>query len=146
MGRPVSGTLLTAAEEDVLFLLSTGLTYSSVATRRRVHTQTVKTQGSHVIRKLGARNITDAVRIALLEGILGRDRDCGSQAAYQRHRRNGETADPKCLKAKAIRDREQRAGMFTPDARKKERWSPLEPLKSWTVPPGSPTRRVRSGG
>jgi DNA-binding CsgD family transcriptional regulator len=108
MGRPRTGVLLTAAETQVLFLLANGLTYGSVATRRGVHVQTVKNQGASVIRKLGARNMTDAVRIAILDGILGRYPDCGTDRAYQRHRRRLEQTDPKCLKAHNARRLEQR--------------------------------------
>jgi DNA-binding CsgD family transcriptional regulator len=61
---------LTRHEREVLDDAGDGLTVRESAKRRGKSSETVKTQRKRIMIKLGARNITQAVAIALAEGHL----------------------------------------------------------------------------
>jgi DNA-binding CsgD family transcriptional regulator len=61
---------LTRHEREVLNDAGEGLTVRESAKRRGKSSETVKTQRKRIMIKLGARNITQAVAIALVEGHL----------------------------------------------------------------------------
>jgi DNA-binding NarL/FixJ family response regulator len=61
---------LTAREIEVLELMAQGLPNKSIAERLAISDQTVKFHTSSIRNKLGARNRTEAVRIALRRGLL----------------------------------------------------------------------------
>lgn len=63
---------LTEREQDVLRLLALGLTDQEIATRLYVSVATVKTHNHHLLRKLNARNRTQAVARARQLGLLTR--------------------------------------------------------------------------
>lgn len=116
MTVPGSGPELTEAERRLLYSMAHGARYKQVAHAEGVHVQTVKARGFRAVHKLGAATLAEAVAIALLDGLIGRYEDCGTHAAYQRHRRRREHPDALCLSAKAEHDRAYRAR----NTRKKE--------------------------
>jgi DNA-binding CsgD family transcriptional regulator len=107
---------LSARDKEVLWLMSQGLTYYQVGHKLGMSEQGAKSAARRVMIRMGSRNITHAVSVGLLEGLIGRWPECGTHAAYQKHRRLYQTADPACLIDKARHDRAQRAG---------ETWVPL---------------------
>ncbi len=62
--------LLTSREQEVLRCLSEGKTSGEIAEQLYISTNTVDTHRKNIIAKLGARNITDAVRLALQQGLM----------------------------------------------------------------------------
>jgi DNA-binding NarL/FixJ family response regulator len=61
---------LTAREIQVLELLAEGLPNKAIAARLRISDQTVKFHVSSIAGKLGAKNRTDAVRLAVRRGLI----------------------------------------------------------------------------
>ena len=61
---------LTARELDVLRLLAEGLPNKAIAARLGISDQTVKFHVASIGGKLGARNRTDAVRLAIRRGLI----------------------------------------------------------------------------
>src|SRR3954463_5199746 len=61
---------LTAREVQVLELLAEGLPNKAIAARLRISDQTVKFHVSSIAGKLGAKNRTDAVRLAVRRGLI----------------------------------------------------------------------------
>lgn len=106
---PLPARGITGRERDLLWRMSQGWTYYRISREWGLAHQTVKALGAAVIRKMGAANITQAVAVALLEGVIGRWPECGSHATYQRHRKLRHTADPACLMGKAEHDRTYRS-------------------------------------
>lgn len=62
--------LLTQREKELLERLAKGLTSEAIAAELFISVNTVDTHRKNIISKLGAKNITDAVRIALGKGLL----------------------------------------------------------------------------
>jgi two-component system, NarL family, response regulator NreC len=70
---------LSDREQTVLRLIALGLTNREIAERLRVSRRTVETHRSRVMAKLDARSRADAVRHALLAGLVGDDQlDAGT--------------------------------------------------------------------
>jgi DNA-binding NarL/FixJ family response regulator len=63
-------TVLTQSEREVLGDAAHGFTVRESAKRRHKSTETVKTQRKRIMLKLGARNITQAVGIAVSQAML----------------------------------------------------------------------------
>lgn len=63
--------LLTTRQVEVLELLSQGMTNSEVAVKLWLSLNTVKTHSKAIIRRLGAKNFSHAVRIAMRRGLIG---------------------------------------------------------------------------
>jgi DNA-binding NarL/FixJ family response regulator len=61
---------LTAREVDVLELLAQGMPNKAIAARLAISDQTVKFHVSSIAGKLGARNRTEAVRLAIRRGLV----------------------------------------------------------------------------
>ena len=66
----LEGGGLTARELDILIELARGSTDREIATKFVVAEGTVKTHIRHILRKLGARNRTEAVAYVLRKGII----------------------------------------------------------------------------
>ena len=66
----VAGESLTARELGVLRLLAEGLPNKAIAGRLGISDQTVKFHVASIGGKLGARNRTDAVRLAIRRGLI----------------------------------------------------------------------------
>jgi DNA-binding NarL/FixJ family response regulator len=62
--------LLTQRERELLDRLAKGHTSEAIAAELFISVNTVDTHRKNIISKLGAKNITDAVRIALSKGLL----------------------------------------------------------------------------
>jgi len=62
--------LLTQRERELLERLAQGHTSEVIAAQLFISINTVDTHRKNIISKLGARNITDAVRIAISKGLL----------------------------------------------------------------------------
>lgn len=72
-GKSFSGSnqnLLSAREREVLALISEGKTSEHIAGLLFLSTNTIDTHRKNIISKLGARNVTDAVRLALQNGLI----------------------------------------------------------------------------
>ena len=67
---PMPNTDLTPRELDVLRWAAAGLTARQTAIRLAKGVETVKSQRASVLGKLGARNFTHAVAIAIRRGLL----------------------------------------------------------------------------
>lgn len=61
---------LTPRELEVLTLMADGLPNKAIAARLGISDQTVKFHVAAICGKLGARNRTGAVRLALAEGLI----------------------------------------------------------------------------
>ena len=61
---------LTVREIEILELLHEGLRNADIASRLAISTRTVETHVSNIISKLGARSRTEAVRLAVQEGLI----------------------------------------------------------------------------
>ncbi|MBK7336241.1 MAG: response regulator transcription factor [Saprospirales bacterium] len=62
--------ILTQREKELLQLLAEGKTSEVIASELFISVNTVDTHRKNIISKLGAKNITDAVRIAISRGLL----------------------------------------------------------------------------
>ena len=69
-GLTTTAESLTARELDVLRLLAEGLPNKMIAERLGISDQTVKFHVASIGGKLGARNRTDAVRLAIRRGLV----------------------------------------------------------------------------
>lgn len=72
-GKSFSGsnqTLLSVREREVLALISEGKTSEHIASLLFLSINTIDTHRKNIISKLGARNVTDAVRLALQNGLI----------------------------------------------------------------------------
>jgi two-component system, NarL family, response regulator len=61
---------MSAMERGILGDAAAGLTMAESATRRTKGIETVKSQRRQILLKLGARNMTHAVAIALRDGLI----------------------------------------------------------------------------
>jgi DNA-binding NarL/FixJ family response regulator len=68
------GTKLTPREQEVLQLLSSGLTQQQIAKQLVISPSTVASHIEHVLEKLGVHSRAQAVALALRSGIVGSDR------------------------------------------------------------------------
>jgi len=68
--EPFPAERLTPKERRVLGLMADGLTNAEIAIRLRAAKGTVKNHVSHILAKLGARDRTHAVRLAMEWGVL----------------------------------------------------------------------------
>lgn len=71
--RKLPTDTLTYREHDILALLAHGLPNSEIATRLHISPATVRTHVLNVLRKLDARNRTEAAAMAYQLGLLGRN-------------------------------------------------------------------------
>ncbi|MBP2581884.1 DNA-binding CsgD family transcriptional regulator [Streptomyces sp. PvR006] len=103
---------LTDTEHAVLRGAARGDTYAVIAARLGLHDKSVNKIAFRLARKLGARNITNAVLLACQAGILdGRPRRHGDHAGYEAHRKRGE--DPKLCEPCRLGERAHRQAMKT---------------------------------
>lgn len=61
----------TARERGILELLAEGLENKRIGTPLNISPETVKSRLTRIFEKLGARNRTEAIRIATQRGLLG---------------------------------------------------------------------------
>lgn len=67
---PTPGHDLTEREQEVLILMVAGLNNTEIAERLVVSPSTIKTHVSHVLAKLGVSGRTEAVAIAVRQGLI----------------------------------------------------------------------------
>ncbi|WP_066375912.1 response regulator transcription factor [Herbidospora mongoliensis] len=79
-----SASLLTDREADVLSLVGLGATTGEIAAELHLSAATVRNYISNIITKTGARNRTDAVRIAVDSGWIERPRPSVAAPAARR--------------------------------------------------------------
>jgi DNA-binding NarL/FixJ family response regulator len=60
---------LTSREREVLHFVAEGLTNNEIATRLGIDSQTVETDRSNLVQKLGLYSDADLIRFALRQGI-----------------------------------------------------------------------------
>jgi DNA-binding NarL/FixJ family response regulator len=60
---------LTSREREVLHFVAEGLTNNEIATRLGIDSQTVETDRSNLMQKLGLYSDADLIRFALRQGI-----------------------------------------------------------------------------
>ena len=93
----MTGPLLTDRELDVLQRMADGSTYVAIGREYGLSDRTVAWIGQGVMRKLGARSITQAVFLACRAGILdGRPQRHGDHAGYAAHWYRGEEPCEAC--------------------------------------------------
>lgn len=63
-------TMLSPREVQIMELLSRGLTVKEIGESLSISYNTADTHRKRIIGKLGARNVTHAVRLAILNGLL----------------------------------------------------------------------------
>jgi DNA-binding NarL/FixJ family response regulator len=68
----LGGEALTTREQHILELLAEGLENKRIGTKLEISPETVKSHLTRIFDKLGAHNRTEAIRIALRRGMLGR--------------------------------------------------------------------------
>lgn len=90
---------LRDVERDILWMASQGLPAREIARAHLMDEGSVKNLYWRVSRKLGTRNLTHSVALALTRGIIGPYRDCGSRRSYLRHLRRQESACVACRRA-----------------------------------------------
>jgi DNA-binding CsgD family transcriptional regulator len=90
------GAPITELEMGILWWKAQGLPYHAVAFRVGTTTESAQSAGQRVMRKLGAQDITHAVFLAALRGIIGPYVDCGSLGARKRHEARGEPVCARC--------------------------------------------------
>ncbi|MFN8285458.1 MAG: helix-turn-helix transcriptional regulator [Chitinophagales bacterium] len=61
---------LSPREVEIVELLSNGLTVKEIGESLSISYNTADTHRKRIIGKLGARNVTHAVRLAILKGLL----------------------------------------------------------------------------
>lgn len=88
--------VLTERQRRVLWMLSTGHTYDSIARALHSHPVNIRKSCSRVYSLMGASSAAQAVRNGLLNGHIGPDKDCGSLAAYRRHIKRDESVCAAC--------------------------------------------------
>jgi DNA-binding CsgD family transcriptional regulator/PAS domain-containing protein len=64
------GNILTSRELDLLTLAADGYTSAEIANKKNLSVETVRTHNRNIISKTGAKNLTEVVRVALVEGWI----------------------------------------------------------------------------
>jgi DNA-binding NarL/FixJ family response regulator len=70
IGQNKTGNVITPREAQIIYLASLGKTNKEIAYDLKISEDTVKTHISKIIKKLGASNRTEAVVIAIRDGII----------------------------------------------------------------------------
>lgn len=70
LGEVLVGDALTPREVDVLVGVAAGETASDTADRLHLSTETIKSYRKRIIAKMGARNGTHAVCLAMRRGLI----------------------------------------------------------------------------
>lgn len=105
---------LSDRQRRILWHRAQGLSGPQVARAEHIAVGTVDWHERVIRHALHAANITNAVWVATLAGLIGQYPDCGDRAAYLRHLRRKETPCPACRAANARHGVEQRAGRLGP--------------------------------
>jgi DNA-binding CsgD family transcriptional regulator len=126
MSPPRKGLPLTDREMEALQALARGASYDQLARQWEITPKGAMSVGHRVIVKLGALNITHAVHLAWADGLIGTWPDCGTEAAYSRHKYHRQTADAKCRKSRAQRMSRKRGKIMA---------RTLPPHPDWPQPP-----------
>lgn len=68
--RPAQGEQLTLRERQILALIAEGETNQSIATALGLSRKTVESHRTHIMKKLGAHDVTELVRYAVRTGLI----------------------------------------------------------------------------
>ena len=72
-GTPPQHLALTVRECEILRLMATSATYKEIATQLVISEETVRSHTKNILAKLGQPNRTQAVMVALREGLVDLD-------------------------------------------------------------------------
>ena len=103
-------TELSVRQRQILWLRAQGLSGPQIARREHIAIGTLAYHEQVIVTRLEARNITHAVHLAGMAGLIGEREDCGDRAAYLRHLRRREDACLACRAANARHEADRRAG------------------------------------
>ncbi|WP_157849399.1 response regulator transcription factor [Streptomyces violaceorubidus] len=103
------GPGLTPSELAVLERAANGATYALIARDLGYQEKSVSKMALRLARKLGARNITHAVFLAVAAGVLDPRRRHGDHPGFVAHRRRGEEPCEACWDGERAYRRERRA-------------------------------------
>lgn len=104
------GVELSDRQRLILWHRAQGLSGPQIARTECIAISTVDWHERVIRHVLGAQNITHAVHLAGMAGLIGERPDCGDRAAYLRHLRRGDTPCIACRAANARHAVDQRAG------------------------------------
>ncbi|MFD8899851.1 response regulator transcription factor [Streptomyces ardesiacus] len=104
-----AGPALTPSELAVLERAANGHTYALIARDLGYQEKSVSKMALRLARKLGARNITHAVFLAVAAGVLDPRRRHGDHAGFVAHRRRGEEPCEACWDGERAYRRDRRA-------------------------------------
>jgi DNA-binding NarL/FixJ family response regulator len=74
-GRITGDNTLTFREREVVFLMAQGFSNKQIAYKLRISTKTVKTHVAHIMKKMKAKNRTEAVVLAIRKGLIEIERE-----------------------------------------------------------------------
>ena len=69
-GRTAGENTLSFREREVVLLMAQGLSNKQIAYKLRISTKTVKTHVAHIMKKMKAKNRTEAVVLAIRKGLI----------------------------------------------------------------------------
>jgi two-component system response regulator DegU len=69
-GRTAAENSLSFREREVVLLMAEGLSNKQIAYKLRISTKTVKTHVAHIMKKMKAKNRTEAVVLAIKKGLI----------------------------------------------------------------------------
>jgi DNA-binding NarL/FixJ family response regulator len=69
-GRKAGENTLSFREREVVLLIAQGLSNKQIAYKLRISTKTVKTHVAHIMKKMRAKNRTEAVALAIRKGLI----------------------------------------------------------------------------
>jgi DNA-binding NarL/FixJ family response regulator len=70
LGRTTGEDTLSIREREVVLLMSEGLSNKQIAYKLQISTKTVKTHVTHIMKKMKAKNRTEAVVLAIRKGLI----------------------------------------------------------------------------
>lgn len=104
------GPELSDRQRTILWHRAQGLSGPQIARTERIAVSTVDWHERVIRHALDAQNITHAVHLAHVAGLIGTYPDCGDRNAYLRHLRRREPTCTACRAANARHAVDQRAG------------------------------------
>lgn len=82
-GRTVRENTLSFREREVVLLMAEGLSNKQIAYKLRISTKTVKTHVAHIMKKMKAKNRTEAVVLAIKKGLIEIEMDKPPESGHE---------------------------------------------------------------